>query len=610
MAGKMTLRWVLPTLIALLVVGISLPAQACIPGMPEQEFVPQTMGTGSVFLGVNQITNSTVDELFPFTTAFKDKLYVIWQREEFNETVKYYVTLTSFDGTSWSKPIYLSSPDINEMIRSELNLNPRMCADDEGLYVVWTSDELGWTHGTDDDVVFRYTQDGETWSDVIEVTGTHNDGLDKLPRAVPFKDDVWFVWETNDDVDAAGTDFDIVMRSWDGTGLGQVLEVTDPGDEGNDHYCVAVADEDYMYIGWMMRNQTSGFANVYDVWGRVFDGTRWVSPPTKLSSDVPKGNGHPAVVAGDGVGFFLWETEDTGSRADPSSVALRAWTPELGFRPLQTVSSLTSNGFDTKPAGLWWNEQLYVAWASSDPGVTFGEDQDLLYRTGTIEEDGLVRFGDFIEVSEPTDDYTDQFPSLVVYDEIVNAVWIVDTNFTEYLPEEVLNTTGGFFRSPDVAIQSIDIPFHKSLKLTYSLGTAIPTAGKLTSAGVTITDLDDRPMMGLHSVGLEYVCLRDDPSTARTRLMGELEDPGGTYGIDELEFPHGGTYRLSIIIDERVIGSFLVDVQAPPPSFLDRVPFTSMVFLALGVVSGGMMYRSMGRDELVSELRPAPLEGS
>ena len=600
----MRFQWVLPVVILGMLAIAALPASACIPGAPKVEFEAQALSCGTAFLEPYNLSLTTEDELFPQTIAFKDKLYVIWQKEDFleSDSVKYHVTMKSFDGSGWSDPLYISSPDMTTPIRSELNLNPRLGASEDTLFIVWTSNEPNWTSGRDDDVVFRFTEDGDTWSEPIEVTGHYNNGLDKLARVVPFKDKVWFVWETNDPLDSDGADMDIVMRSWDGRELGHVIEVTPPGDAYNDHYVDAVADDENMYFIWMKKNYTSG-ANIHDIWARVFDGSDFATPPMKISSDAIGDNAHPSVVEADGRGFFLWETYDTGKTGDQTSVILRKWTVEEGMGRPTVVSSLTSNGKDTRPTGLWWKEQLYVAWTSTDQGKTFGADADLLFRVGKEDEDGYVRFDDFIEVSDSMDDFADRFPSLVVYDDVVNVVWAIDSNYTHLLlPEDLVNIT--IFRSPDVVIQSIDIPFEKSLGLVYTLGTAFPIASIPTTGKVSVTDLLNEPLEGLR-VGL-LVREIDEPSeTARLWLLRERGN--GVYSLDELVFDKDGTYDIRIIINNVEAGSFWVDTIPPPPSFMDRFPVTTIFFVVVGVVSGFLLFRMMGREDEVDELRPVPL---
>lgn len=597
----MRLQWALPMIVLALLAISSLPASACIPGQPDVEFEAQAVKAGTAFLEPYNLSLSTFDELFPQSISFKDDLYVVWQREDFNQTVKYFVTLKSFDGTRWTEPLYISSPDMTTPVRSELNLNPRMGASDDALYIVWTSNEPNWTSGTDDDVVFRFTEDGETWSEPIEVTGHYNNGLDKLARVISLKGLTWFLWETNDPLDSDGSDMDIVMRSWDGNEFGPVVSVSRPGDIYNDHHVQVAADDENMYIMWMKKNYTSG-ANIHDVWGRVFDGVDYVTPPFKLNSDEVADQEHPTVVASEDRGFFIWESYDTGKIGDPTSIMMRQWTTEEGLGRLTTVSSLTSNGKDSKPTGVWCRDQLFIAWVSSDQGITFGEDADLVFRTGKLDEDGTIRFDDIVEVSPSTDEFMDRFPSMVVYDDVVNTVWIIDSNYTSILPP--LNISRGeLLRSPDVVIQSIDIPFEKQLGLVYTLGTAFPTATKPTNAHVTVSDLNDEPIEHLR-VGL-LIQRVDRSDTSRFRFLNDVGN--GEYSMDELEFSQEASYDIRIIINDVEAGAFVVDVVPPPPSFMDRFPATTVFFIVVGVICGIFLYRMMGRDEMVEELRPIPL---
>ena len=208
-------------------------------------------------------------------------------------------------------------------------------------------------------------------------------------------------------------------------------------------------------------------------------------------------------------------------------------------------------------------------------------------------------------MSKATDEYQDRFPNMVVYDDIVNVVWVVDSNYTHTIENmTLLQQLGGLFRSPDVCIQSIFIPFEKQLGLVYTLGTAFPTATKPTSAKVTVTDLRDEPLEDVD------VVLRLEPKDGplwRTKVK-DLEDRGsGVYSLKELEFPKEGTYYVTILVEGVEAGAFTVDVVPPPPSFADRVPLTAIFFIAAGIVVGLVLFRMMGREELVDEIRPAPV---
>ena len=79
------------------------------------------------------------------------------------------------------------------------------------------------------------------------------------------------------------------------------------------------------------------------------------------------------------------------------------------------------------------------------------------------------------------------------------------------------------------------------------------------------------------------------------------------YAMDELEFPREGAYSLSIFVNDVEAGMFVVDSVPPPPSFLDRFFATSVFFIVLGAGCGVWLYRKMGTDEEVAELRVVPL---
>ena len=597
--------WAILLSAAFVALSLSPAVSACIPGMPEQRFEPQAIGTGPAFVRLSQVTRSTIEEMFPQVAVFKDRLFVAWQLEDFNVSVKFFSAVSSFDGKAWSAPAYLSSPDITRMVRSQLNVNPRMAADDRGVYVVWGSNEPNWTDGPDDDIVFRHTEDGTNWSDVIEVTGPENTGLDKLPRVVPMGDKVWFLWETTDPHDSDGADMDIVMRSWDRTGFGPVIEATPKGDVWNDENMEATADGRYLYVTWTDRNQSTGDAKAYEVWGRVFDGEGWVTDPMKLTGGVLGYNANTGVAAADGRCHFIWETADTATRFDPSAIVIRPWDLSGGLGARQYVSSITGKGEDQQPYGSILRGSLYVVWVSTDDSIVVGGDPDLVYRVGTIDAQGVVRFGDFNEVSSPNDDYRDNHPLLVAYDDILYCVWTLDFNYTPFLSPKVLEPLGGYFRSSDVVIQAIDVPFEKSISIVYMLGTGSPVATLPTTAEVTVKGIDGYPARGLDVV---LALRRAGANASGDELLTLRETDLGTYTSSHVVLSRPGEYTLRILVHEKVVGSFAVTATAPPPSFVSRVPWAAAAFVAAGIVVGLLLDRMMGRASPAGRQRLARLE--
>ena len=104
----MRVQWAFVVLIVAFIAASATPVSACIAGAPDQEFEAQAVSCGTAFPDLALISATTVEEMFPQTTTFRDQIFVVWQKENFTDSVKYFVTLRSFDGTSWTEP---QSPD-------------------------------------------------------------------------------------------------------------------------------------------------------------------------------------------------------------------------------------------------------------------------------------------------------------------------------------------------------------------------------------------------------------------------------------------------------------------------------------------------------------------
>jgi hypothetical protein len=356
---------------------------------------------------------------------------------------------------------------------------------------------------------------------------------------------------------------------------------------------------------WMERNTSSGSASIWEVWGRVRDRDGWLGPPFRVSGGWPNTDEGPRVVASDGSCFFIWETSDTFSVADPTAIVLKRWNPVTGLGPMQYVSSTISNGKDGQTSALLLDGRLHIVWQTTDGGISFGTDPDVVYRVGTIGADGLVSFSDIEEVSLHTDDYIDQHPALVELDGVVYCVWAVDYNYTELLPPDIVQSLGGVVRSYDVVIQAVEVPFEKTLSLVYSLGTASPYATYATTAEVVIKDLYDKPVEGL-----EVFLVMDrggDASSEEGMRVRLFPIGGGVYTSDEVMIPRSGRYAMTVLVEGAEVTTFTMSVAEPPPSFVDRVPAAAVAFVLAGAVTAVVLRRSISSGA-PGRIRDSPAE--
>jgi hypothetical protein len=195
---------------------------------------------------------------------------------------------SSSDGIHWSKGFDLTAPDR----WWDVDFAPSLCVFDDKLFAMWETNAphyINYTTGEkrvdvttkyDWDIVYRYTSDGENWSDFIEMTpkndtpkgttGAANAIPDEDPRLMVYTDPVtneermYCIWRTRNPKITNGTDYDIVVSyTTDGITWTAPEEMTDKKKNG----------------GYDNKPELTVFDNkLYVVWRRE-QGERWVDNP-------------------------------------------------------------------------------------------------------------------------------------------------------------------------------------------------------------------------------------------------------------------------------------------------------------------------------------------
>jgi hypothetical protein len=248
---------------------------------------------------------------------FKNKIWSIWvanntgnttfnrSADELDEPNWYQwshrgdiIVSNSSDGYTWDRGKNLCQNETKPDAWFNRDYAPTLYAWNGRLYAMWMTN--GRQFGTDVenrfdyDIVYRYTEDGVTWSDHIEMTPkndteegeNHVDFSypDEDPRLISYFDPVasedrlYCVWRTRNPKITNGTDYDIVIRyTTDGGNWSPIEELTDPDTNGNfDNKPELTVYNEKLYVVWR-REQGVRWENNPDgdIVTRHWDGKEW-----------------------------------------------------------------------------------------------------------------------------------------------------------------------------------------------------------------------------------------------------------------------------------------------------------------------------------------------
>ena len=181
---------------------------------------------------VSYVSNSTQCD-WPFFTVFKDTLYLAWEAND-ADAANTIIYMASNTGGGWGNP----QPIYTIPVMGYKDAFPRLVgyqnpvtANDE-LYAVWrTVDGEGATYkGLGDQDILMRRVDGGPSGPYYTVSPASDSGDDNRPNAIVLANTLYLVWQTADESIKDGSDWDIVMRSFDGRNLSPVSLLSMPGD--------------------------------------------------------------------------------------------------------------------------------------------------------------------------------------------------------------------------------------------------------------------------------------------------------------------------------------------------------------------------------------------
>ena len=181
---------------------------------------------------VSIVSNSTQCDL-PSFAVFNDTLFLAWEANDADAgaTVIY---MSANNGSGWGAPQPIYTIPVKGFKDAFPRLVPYLNAGTgrEELYAVWrTVDGEGATYkGMGDQDILMRRVDGGPSGPYFTVSPSGDRGDDNRPNAVVIGHTMYIVWQTADASIKDGTDWDIVMRTFDGRNLSPVSLLSMPGD--------------------------------------------------------------------------------------------------------------------------------------------------------------------------------------------------------------------------------------------------------------------------------------------------------------------------------------------------------------------------------------------
>jgi Neuraminidase (sialidase) len=313
------------------------------------------------------------------------------------------------------------------------------------LVIVWNSDQDLGGAGTDNDIFFsRSTDRGSSWSGVqiLNSTATSDSNTDGIPQARTDGKGTWVVvWESSEDFNSAGTDFDIFFSrstddgvSWSDT---QVLNST------------ATSDTDAADIRPRLMTDGNGtwvvvWASGYDMGGTagtdldIFfsrstdNGATW-SVPQVLNTNATSDTGYdywPSVMTdGNGIWVTVWHSNDYLVRTigtDMDILFSRSTNNGMSWSAPQALNSNADSdtGYDYLPAVMTDGNGVWVTvWFSAEDFDGANTDYDIFFSRST--NDG-ANWSDvqLLNSNATSDSGSDRRPALMTDGEGTwTAVW-------------------------------------------------------------------------------------------------------------------------------------------------------------------------------------------
>ncbi len=341
-------------------------------------------------------------------------------------------------------PAWLAPQTIHATAAGDIGFDsqPQVVSDGQGGWLaVWSSNEdILSSSGTDPDIFIARSTDGKIWTfpAFLNRNAPGDTGADFRPSVATDGNGSWVaVWESNEDLNGAGTDRDILSaRSNDGGVTWTAPQAVDSqatSDTGSDtNPDISVDASGRWIVVWETddtRGGTLGSDQDILVATSTDGGATWSNPlPVNAGAGTDSAADFlPTVdVSGNGTMLVAWATDDTGTSNIHTSHSRNGginWSPPTGV----FVSPGADQGQDFGPelrAGDLPGEWMLVWESGNTLANVIGDDQDILQAFS--DDDGATWSAPAaVNRNASLDDALDLNPSLVHTRSGSRSLWVV-----------------------------------------------------------------------------------------------------------------------------------------------------------------------------------------
>lgn len=322
----------------------------------------------------------------PAVAVFDNGLYLAWQAAQGDDTEIMCKVLELGDWTSCGE---ISGPD-----DYGLDTKPYLAVHKGRLWATWVtrSSVTGKDPGGGDIVARSFN--GQDWSDEIHVVSpTPANGMDDQPRLISYNDKLVVAWQTRDDDISTGTDYDIVLREYDGAGWGDIQEVTAPdGDQDDDTEVKMAVYNGLLYFVWQ-----SGGDRPFetDIHVASFDGKKVSTERNIVPEDNLAADEHPTLTVFEDKLYVAWNSNDADFTIGADDDIAMAYLDGDGWTGPEEVTNddMAGGGHghsvaaqDKFPVMTSYGDGLYVLWEQDDQRASVMDSGDIKYKRHPPEE--------------------------------------------------------------------------------------------------------------------------------------------------------------------------------------------------------------------------------
>jgi len=199
---------------------------------------------------------------FPCLTVYENNLYIFYSFSYEGKEAD--IRMSIYDG-EWREENKMLL--VNYESDSGFDMFPRATVYHNKLYVAWMTNDTGISNGDDYDIVIRCF-DGKNWGDITEVTYKSDEGYDGFPCLTVFDNKLFVAWTTNDTGISHGNDFDVVLRYYDGSKWSSIQEITFSDDIGDDRCPQMIVYKNKLHVFWESNSSTID-GDDYDIVYRI-----------------------------------------------------------------------------------------------------------------------------------------------------------------------------------------------------------------------------------------------------------------------------------------------------------------------------------------------------